>query len=926
MLGANTLILTNAADTFSGGIAGTGGITIAGGTETLTGSNGYTGATAIASGATLALAGTGSIASSRTVDAEGTFDVSQENGSVSIASLSGAGAVALGVNTLVLSNAANTFSGAIEGAGGITVAGGTQTLTGGNSYTGTTTIASGATLALAGAGSIASSSTADVEGRLDISQANGGASVTSLSGAGAVMLGANTLVFTNAADTFSGVISGAGNLTVSGGAETLSGANTYTGTTTVAGGMLIMGANAVLAPGSSLIVGNAGTLDLGSYNQTVTNAALSGVVNGTGSATLTAQTYSLTGATINANLGTGTLNVGAGASMLNGTAQTSVLNIDAGSLALGAQNLLPANIAVALSNAGTLNIGAYDQTIGSLAGQGSVQINSATLNVAQATDSSFAGSIAGNGTFSKSGAGTLVLTGDNSFAGTTNIVGGTLEVDGSLASSAVSVGSNAALAGTGSVGSLIVGQGAMLVPGVGGSIGTLAVAGNLLFQSGSTFQVNVTPTAASAVNVNGAITIQGGVVSVMANGTAYKVGTATYPVLTATGGVSGTFSTVKSNLVFLVPTLSYTANAVDLTLTRNNVDFASVAQTPNQRAVANTLNLMATDATLVQDVQSLSAPQARQAYDALSGQTYAALPSALIEESSRVRDTLLADGRRSGDGFGVFGDAMDDGGEFNATSDTAKLATHRQGIIAGIDYGHGGFRAGVASGYSYGTYLMGGLGSQSQVKSYYAGGQLSYQAGPIRAQIGGAYSWHDINTSRSADFADFTETLQSKQKAHTLQGFGELGYALIQRAGFKLEPFVGYAHIHAFVGGTNEMGSNGSLAALDVVAVKRDVNDATAGFHLTGSTPIGTGKALFQPHLTLAWQHAWGDRAGTATVALPGTAPFDIIGATLVGDSVKIDGGFDVAFGRITLGASYVGAAGTNQADHGVKANATMRF
>jgi uncharacterized protein with beta-barrel porin domain len=176
------------------------------------------------------------------------------------------------------------------------------------------------------------------------------------------------------------------------------------------------------------------------------------------------------------------------------------------------------------------------------------------------------------------------------------------------------------------------------------------------------------------------------------------------------------------------------------------------------------------------------------------------------------------------------------------------------------------------------------------------------------------------------DFADFAEALQSKQKAHTLQAFGELGYALIQHGGFKLEPFVGYAHIHAFVNGTGEVGSNGTLAALDVDAVKRNVNDATAGFHLTGSTPIGTGNARFQPHLTLAWQHAWGDRAGTATVALPGATPFDIVGATLVGDSVKIDGGFDVAFDRFTIGASYVGAAGTNQADHGVKANATMRF
>ena len=64
-LGANTLTLTAAADTFSGIIGGTGGLTVAGGTETLSGANTYSGATTISSGATLDLTGAGSIAVER---------------------------------------------------------------------------------------------------------------------------------------------------------------------------------------------------------------------------------------------------------------------------------------------------------------------------------------------------------------------------------------------------------------------------------------------------------------------------------------------------------------------------------------------------------------------------------------------------------------------------------------------------------------------------------------------------------------------------------------------------------------------------------------------------------------------------------------------------------------------------------------------
>ena len=48
----------------------------------------------------------------------------------SIGSLSGSGAVALGANTLTLSNASGTFSGAIDGTGGLTLTAGTETLSG----------------------------------------------------------------------------------------------------------------------------------------------------------------------------------------------------------------------------------------------------------------------------------------------------------------------------------------------------------------------------------------------------------------------------------------------------------------------------------------------------------------------------------------------------------------------------------------------------------------------------------------------------------------------------------------------------------------------------------------------------------------------------------------------------------------------------
>ncbi|MEZ7138014.1 beta strand repeat-containing protein, partial [Komagataeibacter sp. SM21] len=145
---SNTLTLSQAID-------GTGALVQKGtGTTILAGTNTYTGVTTV-SGGTLALSGTGSIADSSGVHDDAAFDVSGVTGSgTSIQALDGNGTIALGSNTLTLTNANTTFgnvySGVASGQGGLTVSGGTETLTGTNTYTGDTSVASGAGLDLPG--------------------------------------------------------------------------------------------------------------------------------------------------------------------------------------------------------------------------------------------------------------------------------------------------------------------------------------------------------------------------------------------------------------------------------------------------------------------------------------------------------------------------------------------------------------------------------------------------------------------------------------------------------------------------------------------------------------------------------------------------------------------------------------------------------
>ena len=327
-LGANTLTLTKAFDVFDGVIQGAGGLTVAAGTEALTGANTYSGVTLINSGAILQLTGTGAIATSANVNDNGTFSIAGKTTGASIVTLSGAGSVVLGSNTLTLTNASTTFSGVISGLGGLTVSHGTETLTGVNTFYGLTTVAAGARLNLVGAGSLVNSGDPLVNGIFDISGASGGTSVVSLSGTGTVVLGAQTLTLTGATDTFSGTIGGTGGLTVAGGTEILTGNNGYTGLTTINPGaaLVLTGGGSIGA--SSGVVDN-GVFDFSGASGGVTINSLSGtgVVNaGTNGLTIVNGSSSFTG-----NIsGSGSFGVGGGQQTLNGSSTFSSVSVTGG--------------------------------------------------------------------------------------------------------------------------------------------------------------------------------------------------------------------------------------------------------------------------------------------------------------------------------------------------------------------------------------------------------------------------------------------------------------------------------------------------------------------------------------------------------------------------------------------------------------------
>jgi len=113
-------------------------------------------------------------------------------------------------------------------------------------------------------------------------------------------------------------------------------------------------------------------------------------------------------------------------------------------------------------------------------------------------------------------------------------------------------------------GFLVPGQG--IVPGQGGTPDAMRFIGNLAFQSGAFYVVQVNPTTASTSNVLGAATLAGG--TVVANFAPGSYVSRQYTILTAVGGVAGTFNALATLglPVGFGTRLAYTGNDVILNL------------------------------------------------------------------------------------------------------------------------------------------------------------------------------------------------------------------------------------------------------------------------------------------------------------------------------------------------------------------------
>jgi len=320
---------------------------------------------------------------------------------------------------------------------------GTTVLTGVSTYQGTTTISNGA-VELGGAGLLA------------------GGSYT-----GAVSLETNTSslrIATSANQTLSGAISGAGALSKSAnGTLTLSGSNSYSGGTTISGGRIIATSSNALGDASGAV-----TVSGGAYLDVRTNITRTGTVTFDGGYLATADGapaflinngggFFLTNAAeIVAQLGgsAGLTSGGPGVAILwRSNSYTGATVANSGTLRLDGSGSFSTNTTLQVASGATFSttgtfLTSNNVTVAGLTGAGTVTGGAGSFTIDKASGSdTFSGQITGGVRLTKAGAGTLVLSGSNSYSGGTLISAGSLDLNGAQLSGGITNNANLIIRG-----------------------------------------------------------------------------------------------------------------------------------------------------------------------------------------------------------------------------------------------------------------------------------------------------------------------------------------------------------------------------------------------------------------------------------------------------------------------------------------------
>lgn len=453
--------------------------------------------------------------------------------------------------------------------------------------------------------------------------------------------------------------------------------------------------------------------------------------------------------------------------------------------------------------------------------QGSIAFNlSNTLTIATPIEGDQTNGPNTIGGLQKIGRGTLKLNGANTYSGITTVDEGTLNLNGSVIGNAI-IGIGGTLSGNATVSGNLTNSG-ILAPG--NSIGTISTT-NLVLTPSSLLEIEVASNGTNDfIAATGTAQINGTLEIISLPGSFQTE--QSYTILNASGGRTGTFSTVESNEPSLLEVIYAPTSVVVKILPigtlglDSNAAAAAFSYLTNGFTTGSDIEVVSA-ALLTLDANEINDSFNQMQPSQFSGLAWSQIKNALLIRSSYSQHIEKVNRSCScwnspyvwGEAIGAWEKQNSDGQQFGCTDWTS-------GAIVGLDaLCCNEFRLGIAASYTHSRLNWNKSAGHASISSYYGGFYTNWinESGYVNATLLGAYSHYQTN--RHLHFA--TINRQAKSFHNGWEGLvgveGGLNFAYGEC--IEIIPFAKVDYIYLLQKGFVEKGAN----SLDlIVDRKRD--------------------------------------------------------------------------------------------------------